>query len=94
MGYVYVLYSKKLERYYIGSCIDLQRRLEEHKHGIYKNSFTAKANDWELLFSIDSLAYQQARRIEAHIKKMKSRKYIEDLIKYSGMKDILIERFK
>lgn len=94
MGYVYVLYSKKLGRYYIGSCLNLKKRFEEHQFGAYKNSFTSKVNDWELVFNIDNLEYQQARKIESHIKKMKSRKYIEDLIKYLEMKEQLIERYK
>ncbi len=45
------------------------------------DGYTSKANDWELFFSIDSLSYNQARQIELHIKKMKSKKYIYDLKK-------------
>ncbi len=94
MAYVYVLYSKKLDRYYIGSCLDLKKRLEEHQSGKYKKSFTAKATDWELIFNIDALNYKQARKVEVHIKKMKSRKFIVDLIKYPEIRDRLIDSYK
>lgn len=48
------------------------------------------AEDWELYLSIDELTYQQARLIEIHIKKMKSKTYIQNLAKYPE----IIERLK
>jgi putative endonuclease len=54
----------------------------EHEIGKYKNSYTAKSSDWILFYCIKNLEYNQARLIEKHIKKMKSRKYIENLKKY------------
>ena len=47
--------------------------------------YTSKADDWELFYSIDKLEYNQARKIEKHIKKMKSKKYIENLKAYNEM---------
>ena len=82
MAAVYILYSKYLNKYYIGSCCDLKVRLEQHKNKISKRSFTAKARDWELFFSAEKLGYKQARLIERHIKRMKSRKYLQDILKY------------
>ena len=35
-----------------------------------------------MYFQLDDLSYEQARKIEALIKKMKSKKYIENLQKY------------
>ena len=69
MAFVYILYSKKLDRYYTGSCFDLEKRLLEHKNKVYRDSFTAKAENWELFLFIDNLEYHQARKIEMHIKK-------------------------
>lgn len=82
MAAVYILYSVSLDKFYIGSCLQLNERLIEHKEKRFKDSFTAKVDDWVLYFFLDDLEYQQARNIEAHIKKMKSRKYIEDLKRY------------
>ena len=35
--------------------------------------------DWELFYPIEELEHEQARKIENHIKKMKSRKYYQNL---------------
>jgi putative endonuclease len=94
MGNVYVLYSQKLDRFYTGSCLDLEKRLLEHKSKSIKDSFTAKANDWELFLLIGNLGYNQARCIELHIKKMHSVKYINDLKAYPELRSKLVERFK
>jgi len=94
MASVYILFSKKLNRYYIGSCLDLSKRLDEHLQGFYPDSFTSKATDWELFLHINDLAYQQARQIELHIKKMKSKTYIENLKKYEDIQTRLIVRYR
>ncbi|SDF99335.1 putative endonuclease [Pedobacter terrae] len=94
MASVYILFSKKLNRFYIGSCFDLSKRLNGHLQGIYKDSFTSKVTDWELFLHINDLAYQQARQIELHIKKMKSRTYIENLKKYEDIQTKLIMLYR
>ena len=82
MASVYILFSKKLDRYYTGSCKDLSYRIGQHLNKEFVNSFTAKADDWELFFFVDDLLQSHARLIEEHIKRMKSRTYIENLKKY------------
>ncbi len=86
----YILFSEKLNRFYTGSCLDLSQRLDEHLQGVYTDSFTSKATDWELFLHIKDLAYQQARLIELHIKKMKSRTYIKNLKKYEDIQPGLL----
>jgi putative endonuclease len=76
---VYILYSKRLDKYYIGETMDLSKRVDEHNIGFYNNSFTSKTNDWKVFLQIECLDRSQARKIESHIKKMKSLKYIQDL---------------
>ena len=93
MATVYILYSPKLNKYYIGSCLKLSERLMEHQTGKYKESYTAKSNDWIMFYCINYLEYKQARLIEKHIKKMKSRKYIEDLKKYDDISFNLIKLY-
>ena len=90
MASVYILYSEQLNRYYIGSCKDLSYRIDQHLSKEFTKSFTTVADDWKLYLSIDELGYQQARSIELHLKKMKSKTYIENLIKYPE----IIERLK
>jgi len=93
MAIVYILFSNRLDRFYIGSCKDLSERLTQHSNKMFVSSFTAEADDWELYFSITDLGYKQARLIELHIKRMKSTKYIKDLIKYPQIIEKLKERY-
>jgi putative endonuclease len=93
MATVYILYSSKLDRFYIGSCQDFQFRFAEHVNKVYSGSFTSNADDWRLFLLIDSLSYYQARAMERHIKKMKSSLYIQNLAKYPDMITKLKYRF-
>ncbi len=77
---IYILFSEKLNRYYVGTTDDVGRRLLEHSTILYPNSFTSKGIPWELRFSYICAASEQAYGLELFIKKMKSRKFIERLI--------------
>ena len=81
MATVYILYSETGDHFYIGSCKELEFRFQDHLNKKYKDSFTSKYQDWEIYLEIQQLEYQQARKIERHIKRMKSKKYIRDLKK-------------
>jgi putative endonuclease len=94
MASVYILYSKKLGNFYTGSCKDLSYRIEQHLNKEFTGSFTAKTQDWELYLSIDGLEYQQALSIETHLKKMKSKNYIQNLSKYPEIMERLKNKYK
>jgi putative endonuclease len=87
----YILYSATLNRHYIGICqSDLQERIVKHNtHAYGDHRYTAKASDWRLLVCIETTTISQARKIELHIKRMKSSVYIQNLIKYPEMIDKL-----
>jgi len=93
MAYCYILYSKTLDRYYYGSTeLEPNERLELHLQRYYGDKkFTAKANDWGLVLMISSESVSQARRIEAFIKKMKSKKYVASLISNREKVDWLLK---
>ncbi|WP_214112461.1 GIY-YIG nuclease family protein [Aequorivita echinoideorum] len=93
MASVYILYSKSADIFYTGSCADLSVRVRQHLDKVHTGSFTSRASDWILFYSIENLDRQQARKIELHIKAMKSRTYIENLRKYPEMVCRLVERF-
>ena len=78
MPYVYILYSEKLNKYYIGSCVKLDIRLRQHNLGHSK--FTSVGVPWIVVYSEEYSVLSEARRRELQIKRMKSRKYIEELI--------------
>ena len=79
MPYTYILYSQKLNKYYVGACTNMQRRLYEHNIG--HSTFTKTGMPWELKYTKEFALLPEAKQFELKIKKMKSRKYIEQLIK-------------
>ena len=78
MPFTYIIYSAKLDKYYVGACTDLERRLYEHNIGHSK--FTSTGVPWVLKYSKVLENLLEAKRYEMTIKKMKSRKFIEQLI--------------
>ncbi|MBX7089169.1 MAG: GIY-YIG nuclease family protein [Cyclobacteriaceae bacterium] len=94
MASVYILHSKKLDRFYIGSCKNLSYRIDQHLSKSFSRSFTARAEDWQLFFSMDELQFGQARLIERHLKQMKSRRYLENLKKYPEIAQNLIMKYR
>jgi len=79
MFYTYIIYSKTLNKYYVGSCQDINKRIDDHLNS--RSKFTKSAKDWEIKYFETFLTRSEACKRELQIKKMKSRKYIEDLIK-------------
>ncbi|MFM8243029.1 MAG: GIY-YIG nuclease family protein [Crocinitomicaceae bacterium] len=57
MATVYILYSQKINQYYIGSCLDLEKRLAEHLSAKMDIAFTKRSDDWGVYFKIDDLGY-------------------------------------
>ena len=93
MNYVYILFSKTLNQFYIGETVDIEDRLKQHNSSFYDSAFTKKASDWILYHFIDCVNREQARKIEAHIKKMKSKAYIQNLKKYPEITDKLKNKY-
>ncbi|WP_336514362.1 GIY-YIG nuclease family protein [Pollutibacter soli] len=81
-SYCYILYSVKLDKYYVGSTNDLERRMTEHNRG--KERFTKTGSPWKLVYQEKFDELILARRRELAIKKMKSRTSIQKLISGVG----------
>ncbi len=77
---VYILYSAKIDRYYVGHTENISIRLKQHNEGI--STYTSKATDWILMYSENFSSRVDAHKRELEIKSKKSRKYIEWLINY------------
>ncbi len=78
--YLYILYSKVCDLYYVGYTNDYVRRLEEH-NSLSFGTFTSKHRPWSLeaVFSCGSVE-ADAIRFERFIKRQKSRKIIERIV--------------
>ncbi|MGK7391424.1 MAG: GIY-YIG nuclease family protein [Candidatus Cyclobacteriaceae bacterium M2_1C_046] len=85
---VYILYSSKIKRFYIGFSSDVDARIAYHNSD--KNKiWTSRGKPWDKFHIIPDLTEKQAVGIERHTKKMKSRKYLENLKKYSEITERL-----
>ena len=80
--YIYILHSKSRDKYYVGSCDDLEKRLADHNAG--RSKYTRTGKPWQLKYHETYESRSEARRREMEIKKRKSRKYLEYLIQSAG----------
>jgi putative endonuclease len=78
MYYTYILYSPSVDKYYVGSTEDLERRFSEHNSG--RSTYTKTGSPWLLKWQTAFNTRTEATKLEASIKRKKSRKYIEWLI--------------
>lgn len=93
MAAVYILYSPCLDSFYVGSCKDFEVRMQQHKNSTFQRSYTGRASDWIEFLVMKDLDYEQARQMEIHIKKMKSRKYFKNLKSFPEMRKKLIDKY-
>ncbi len=75
MPCVYILFSEKTNRYYIGSTNDFSRRLLEHDRG--QTFSTRTGAPWKTCFVHET---PRAKSIEAHLKRQKSRSLLERIV--------------
>jgi putative endonuclease len=80
--YVYIIQSLADGAYYIGYTHDLTLRLEHHRDGWTQS--TKNKGPWELVYIEEFSTKSEAIKRERQIKSMKSRKYIESLIRHAG----------
>jgi putative endonuclease len=75
---VYIIYSKKIDKYYIGHTENIELRLQRHNEGTTR--FTSQTNDWVLVYTESYSTKSEAMKRENEIKRKKCRKYIEELV--------------
>ena len=94
MYYIYILYSAASNVYYVGHSDDPFRRLDEHNLSPHP-TYTSKHRPWKAAaFFKVSENKRDAVRVENFIKKQKSRKLLEQMIKselpFTGALSLLI----
>jgi len=96
MACTYIIHSNTLKKYYIGACHQsVQDRIDAHNSGKYgSHRFTAIANDWELVLILECDNYGHALRLERKIKRVKSSRYIKNLVQFEEMRDRIINETK
>ena len=79
MGHwVYILYSSKFDKYYIGQSADPQRRL--YYHNTIEKGFTSRYRPWDLVYTRGCETQREAREFEQKIKAWKSKSRIKELL--------------
>jgi putative endonuclease len=80
---VYILYSHKCDRYYVGHTDDLDRRIAEHNSGI-GGKYSSQCRPFIVVYTESFATRSEAMKREKEIKAKKSRRYIELLIAGRG----------
>ncbi|WP_394354496.1 GIY-YIG nuclease family protein [Euzebyella saccharophila] len=93
MHYVYVIQSEKTQGYYIGETANLETRLNWHNNVELNIGVTRKSIPWRYHFTLQVPIRTIALRIEKHIKKMKSKVYLENLSKYPEISKRLLKKY-
>jgi putative endonuclease len=78
MYYCYILFSHRLDKYYIGSTGDLSGRLRRHNSA--HKGFTGSGKPWKLVYSESFSEKSLALKREMELKSWKNRKKLEELI--------------
>ncbi|WP_428235107.1 GIY-YIG nuclease family protein [Gracilimonas sp.] len=79
MHQTYIIYSENRDRYYIGSTsVGVAKRVERHNAGWSRS--TKSGIPWVIKYVETFATKSEALAKERHIKKQKSRSYIEALI--------------
>ncbi|MFH1789837.1 MAG: GIY-YIG nuclease family protein [bacterium] len=80
--FVYYLFSKKIQKYYLGKTCNLGRRLLEHNNS--EEIFTKRGVPWRLVSIIECHDYTQASKLEKKLKQAKNKKYVHWFFKNHG----------
>jgi putative endonuclease len=80
MYFVYILYSKAFDKYYVGHTSSLERRIKEHNQGCNKS--TKPYIPWELLGSVTKNEKADAYQLELKLKNLSKVRKLDFIKKY------------
>lgn len=80
MYYVYIIYSQKLDKKYIGYSADLRDRIREHNSG--KSAYTSKGVPWQLLYYEAYIDEMAARKQELFYKTGQGRRVLNKRLSF------------
>ena len=80
MHFLYIIYSKSIDSFYVGETHDIDKRLTTHNDHGYSKGFTKAANDWAIALKFECNSKEDALYLERFIKRMKSRTFINKIV--------------
>ncbi len=91
--FVYILYSQKIDRFYVGESVNPTERVKQHNAGFYSTASTKITHDWVIFLAISCKSRTQAIKFERFIKRMRTRKFYNRLKDEPEVVISLLERF-
>ena len=73
---VYILYSEKRLRYYVGQTHNIEERFKRHNNGFVPSTKSGKP--WKLITTISVKDRSEALKLEKKIKKRGIKRFLED----------------
>ncbi len=73
--FVYILYSEKRSKYYVGQTADIDKRLKRHNLGIVRSTKTGIP--WVLVLQMEVLTRSEAMLLERKIKKRGAKRFLD-----------------
>lgn len=83
--FVYVIWSEKFCRKYVGMTENIENRLKEHNSG--KTSSTKAFISWEIIYKEEFITRVEAREREKYLKTAAGRKFLKEKL---SLKKILV----
>ena len=78
--YTYILYSKKLDKYYKGHTNNVEKRLERHNSG--SETFTSQGVPWIFILAIEKPTRRDAAILERKLKNLNKERLLMFIEKY------------
>jgi len=87
--YVYILFSERVDKFYVGHSNDPDRRLIEH-NASPELKYTSKFRPWKLLMAIEiSDSRGDAIRVERFLKAQKSSEFLRKIVNEKNNKEFI-----
>ena len=80
--YVYILYSKRLSKFYKGSTSNLGLRVQRHNSG--RETYTKRGVPWRLIWYTEKSTKSASMVLEKKLKNLSVQRSIDFMIKYSA----------
>ncbi|MBP7256574.1 MAG: GIY-YIG nuclease family protein [Chitinophagales bacterium] len=88
---VYIIFSEKFDKYYVGETNNVKQRLIWHNQKQFVSASTRYTDDWEIKLVLNTEDRIKARIVEKYIKSMKSKKFISTLISDKGFQQKFVQ---
>lgn len=80
MFFVYAIYNRKADKFYIGQTHDLSKRLIEHNNKLFKGYASSFDGLWEIIYHEETTSRKEALVREKQLKSFRGREFIKSHI--------------